>query len=162
MRELEIGLYSSSARKPDKLPAERATEYITCWDDVISNLAALESTSHSKIYSKIFNTRWREGAKFQNLAGQISYSKMTPLWLRTPVVLKYGTNRTVSLPFANCVLSNKNQIIASGDKILSAAIIDTWMRNEATVTEYIWSALLDWTIELPIVSSTIRGTNTGN
>ena len=87
---------------------------------------------------------------------------MTLPWLRAPVVFKYGKNRTISLPFDNCVLPNKNQVEARGDKILAAAIIDNWKRNGLTVTECIRSALLDSNIELPLVSSTICDTNTDN
>ena len=68
----------SPTRKPNNLPQERETEYIICRDDVISKLAALDSTSLSKIYSNIFNTIWKECVKFEKVTGQITYSKMTP------------------------------------------------------------------------------------
>ncbi len=131
---------------------ERRTEYVLCREEIVSKLAALDSTKPSKLYLNIFKAIWNQGVLVKKVSVQIAYYQMTLPWLRNPVVFIYGPGRSISLPYVKGLLPNKNQVKAHGGKIVAVAIFDTWMRREKSVSKFIRTELLGPNIDLPHAS----------
>ena len=111
--------------------------YILCSENVMKGLTNLGVDTLADLYATFFQSLWEKGYSQRRVTKKIVYSKLTPPYLRMPVVFMHGPHRSISLPFTQKVLPSKNQIRERNGKILGAAILATWLKRESCTAEYL-------------------------
>jgi len=104
--------------------------YVICRNNVMEAISSLGVLKVAELYSKFFNTLWETGSNQGKVCGRRTYAQMTPPWLRQNCIFIHGVNRDKSIPFTKGILPNKNAIRQRSNKILSCAILDTFLRRE--------------------------------
>lgn len=138
-----------SLSEMDNTPTIRS-QYIICRYEFMKTMEESGMQNVVQLYGELFARIWNTGREKKLVKGRISYARMTPPWLRNRVVFVHGQNRNVSSPFAAGKLPTKSEIRESGNKDLALAIIDTFLRKEKSVYEYLTFLLEKKGITVPL------------
>jgi len=112
-------------------------QYIFCRHDVMTDIGSLGIHKIADIYTDLFTALWEKGRTNGEVTGRLTYSRMTPPWLRHNVIFIHGQNRNASLPYTLRVLPKKKQIKDKNFKFIGRAILDTILRREESMAPYL-------------------------
>lgn len=111
----------------------RTRTNIICPSEVMAQLSKLDGKSVTEIYGQMFTAIWKKGHEKKLVTGRIIYARITPPWLRVPVVFLYGQNNNESTIFALRRLPTKSEIREAGNHNLSLSVLATFLRIEISV-----------------------------
>ena len=142
--------YSVSRKTNDVTEsAPTRTVYLFCRERVMREILKLDTNEIADVYATFFKALSDKGHTIRLVPKSITYSRLTPPYLRVPVVFMHGLQRSRSLPFTQRVLPNKNQIREKNGKVLGAAILDVWMKNEPSTKGLLLSLFQSKRIQIP-------------
>ena len=122
---------------------------INCDSSIMQKLEGASPRALNKIYGQLFSGLWNKGRDKKLVSGSIVYAKMTPPWMRCPVVFVHGGNGNSSTPFNGCKLPTKSEVRDPGNQNLVRAIFTTVLQKEPFIAPILKCLLRQIGIEIP-------------
>ena len=124
-----------------------------CHPEFMNELQRLGINNLADICARFFMAIWAVGHSRGLVYKAIKYTRMTPGWLRQPVVFMNAPKRNVSYPFEAGALPNKSRVRERGGKTLAAAVLNVWITKEPDSLPYLRYLLGLKSISIPDVAA---------